>query len=167
MGILTDFFIATAEDMNALRVEQSVRDLFPTLEMKNVDSSKVEMLATLVISSRYEQKPDEKQPDFLVLVKGASEDRFISADEYNEEDPVLFDLWIERFDPAFVECLATFPDEEVFSVATQWAIRWAEFEGRPVGKNDTESLSALVQQLCQLAKRAYAEKKQMYLRTCL
>ncbi|GHO71915.1 hypothetical protein KSC_108070 [Ktedonobacter sp. SOSP1-52] len=77
------------------------------------------------------------------------------------------DLWIERFDTVFVEGLATFSAEQVLPVATQWARQLAAFDGRPVGKDDAENLSALMQQLCQLAKRAYAEGKQLYLQTCL
>ncbi|EFH88275.1 hypothetical protein [Ktedonobacter racemifer] len=165
MGILTDFFIATTEDVNTLRPEQLLRDLFPTLEMKNVDSSKVEILAKLVVGNSQEHMPNEKQPDFLVLVKGASEGEFRSPDECNEEDLMSFVLVIERFDSVFVECLAIFPAKQVLPVATQWARQWAEFDGRAVGKDDAESLSALLQQLCQFAKRALAEGKQLYLRT--
>lgn len=167
MSVLTDFFIATTEDVNALRPEQLLRDLFPTLEMNNVDSSKVEILAKLVFENSLEYAQDGKQPDFLVLVRGVSGEKFFSVDECNEEDLMSMELWIERFDPLFVERLATFPTEQALPVATQWATQWAEFDGRPVGKDDAKNLSALLQQLCQLAKRALAEGKQLYLQTCL
>jgi predicted kinase len=53
--------------------------------------------------------------------QGASEEKFRSADECNEEELMIFDLWIERFDPVFVECLAIFPAKQVLPVATPWA----------------------------------------------
>jgi hypothetical protein len=167
MSIFTDFFIATTEDVNALRRGQFLRDLFPTLEMNYVDSSKVNILAKLIVRNSQEHMPNEKQSHFLVLVKGASGEKFLSADKCNEEDLMRFDLWIERCDPIFAECLATFPAEQVLPVATQWAIQWAEFDGEPVNKDATKSLSEVIQQLCQLAKRALAEGKQLYLQTCL
>ena len=167
MGVLTDFFIATPEDVHDLRRGQRLRDLFPTLEMKNVDSIKVEILAHLVVGNSQELKLKEIRPHFLVFVKGALEEEFRFPDEFNEGDLMDFDVWIERFDPVFVEGLATFPAEQVLPVATQWARQWAAFDGRPVGKDDAESLSALMRQLCQLAKRARAEGKQLYLQTCL
>ena len=167
MSILTDFFIATTEEMNALHVEQSPRDLFPTLETNHADSSKLEILAKLIIGNPQEHMPNEKQSGFLVLVKGALGETFISVDEHNKENPMYFNLWIERLDPVFVERLATFPAEQVLPLTKQWAKQWAEFDGRPVGKNDSESLSELMQQLCQLAKRAHAERKHLYLRTCV
>lgn len=156
MSILTDFFIATPEDVDALRVEQLLRDLFPTLEMNNVDSSKVEILARLIV-----EKPRGKM---IALVKGASGEKFVSVDE---QDLMDIEQWIEQLDPVFVECLASVSAEQVPHVAIQWAIKWAEFDGRPVGKDDSESLSQLVGELCQLARRARAEGKQMYIRTCV
>jgi hypothetical protein len=167
MGALTDFFIATPEDVNDLRRGQRLRDLFPTLEMKNVDSSKLEILAQLVVGNSQELKMEEIRPDFLVLVKGALEEEFRFPEEFHEGELMDFNMWIERFDPVFVEGLATFHTEEVLPVAAEWARQWAVFDGRPVGKDDTESLSALIQQLCQLATRARAEGKQLYLQTCL
>lgn len=167
MGVLTDFFIATPEDVNDLRIGQRLRDLFPTLEMNNVDSIKVEILAQLVVGNSQELKLEEIRPHFLVFVKGALEEEFRFPDEFNEGDPMAFDLWIERFDPVFVKDLATFPAEQVLPVATQWARQLAAFDERPVGKDEAESLSALMQQLCQLATRARAEEKQLYLKICL
>lgn len=167
MGILTDFFIASPEDMNTLRREQPLRDQFSTLETKRVDSSKVEILARLVVGNALEPMPHEQPPRFLVFVKGASGDKFRSIDECNEEELTSFDLWIERFDPVLVKCLAIFPAEQVLAVSTQWAKQWAEFDGRPVGKDDAESLAALMQHLCQFAQRALAEGKELYLQTCL
>lgn len=167
MSVLTDFFIATPEDVNALRPGQLLRDLFPTLEMNNMDSFKVEILAQLVVGNSQELKLKEIRPHFLVFVKGALEEEFRFPDEFNEGDLLDFVLWIERFDPVFVEGLATFPAEHVLPVATQWARQWAEFDGRSVGKDAAENLAAFMQQLCQLAKRALAEEKQLYLRTCL
>lgn len=167
MGALPDFFIATPEDVNDLRRGQRLRDLFPTLEMKNVDSIKVEILAQLVVGNSQELKLEEIRPHFLVFVKGAVEEEVRFPDEFNEGDLMDVDLWIERFDPVFVEGLATFPAEHVLPVAPQWARQWAAFDGRPVGKDAAESLSALMQQLCQFATRARAEGKQLYLQTCL
>jgi hypothetical protein len=159
MSILTDFFIATPEDVDALSVEQLLRDLFPILETNNVDSSKIEILAHLIV-----ENPQEKM---IVLVKGAAGEKFVSVDRWDEKDLIGLEQWIERLDPVFVECLASISAEQVPHIATQWAIQWAEFDGRPVGKNDSESVSELMRQLCQLAKRARAEEKQMYLRTCV
>ena len=168
MGALTDFFIATPEDVNDLRTGQLLRDLFPTLEMKNVDSMKLEILAQIVTGNSQELELEELlRSRFLVLVKGSLGGEFRLPDEFNEGDPMDFDLWIERFDPAFVEGLATFPAEQVLPAATQWAEQWAAFDGRAVGKDDAVSLAALMQQLCQLATRARAEGKQLYLQTCL
>ncbi len=159
MSILTDFFIATPEEVDVLRVEQSLRDPVPTLEMNNVDSSKIEILARIIV-----EKPQGKM---IALVKGASGEKFVPVDELDEQDLMDMEQWIEQLEPVFVECLASIAAEQVSHVATQWAIQWAEFDGRVVGKDDPESLSQLVRQLCQLAKRARAEGKQMYLRTCL
>ncbi|GHO71917.1 hypothetical protein KSC_108090 [Ktedonobacter sp. SOSP1-52] len=71
MSVLTDFFIATPEDVNDLRRGQLLRDLFPMLEMNNVDSIKVEILAQLVVGNFQEHKLKEIRPHFLALVKGA------------------------------------------------------------------------------------------------
>lgn len=165
MSLLTDFFIATTEDMNTLRRGQPLRDLFPMLEMNNVDSSKIEMLAKLVIGNSQEHMPNEKQLDFLVLMKGVSGETSLSADECHEENLMNFDLSIEYFDPVFVACLAIVPATQVLTAATQWARQWAEFDRRPVGKDDAEDLSALMQQLCQFSKKALAEGKQLLLVT--
>lgn len=159
MSILTDFFIATSAEVDVLRVEQSLQDLFPTLEANNVDSSKAEILARIIV-----EKPQGKM---IALVKGTSGEKFVSVDELDEQDLMGLAQWIEQLDLVFVECLASVSAEQVPNVATQWAIKWAEFDGRPVGKNDTEGLSELIQRLRQLAKRARAEEKQMYLRTCV
>jgi hypothetical protein len=167
MGVLTDFFIATPEDVHDLRRVQRLRDLFPTLEMNNVDSIKVEILAQLVVGNFQELKLKEIRPHFLAFVKGASAETFLSADECSEEELMNIELWIDRFDPVFVERLATFPAEHVLLVATQWARQWAAFEGRPVRKEDAERLSVVMQQLCQFATRARTEGKHLYLQTCL
>jgi hypothetical protein len=167
MGALTDFFIATPEDVNDLRRGQPLRDLFPTLEMKNVDSSKLEILAQLVVGNWQDLTQEERQPSPLVLVKGALGEEFRFPDEFHQGDRMDFDFWIQRFHPVFVEALATFPAEQALPVATQWARQWAAFDGRPLGEDDTASLSALLQQLCQLATRARAEGKQLYLQTSL
>src|SRR5579884_1440427 len=73
MSILTDFFIATPEEVDVLRVEQSLRDPVPTLEMNNVDSSKIEILARIIV-----EKPQGKM---IALVKGASGEKFVPVDE--------------------------------------------------------------------------------------
>ena len=121
MSVLTDFFIATPKEVSDLRRGQLLRDLFPTFEMNNVDSSKVEILAHLVVGNSQELKLTEMRSHFLVLVKGALEEEFRYPDEFKEGDLMDFDLWIERFEPVFVEGLATFLTEQVLPVATQWA----------------------------------------------
>lgn len=159
MSILTDFFIATPDELNNLSTEQLTRDRFPTFETNNVDSSKIEMLARLVV--------ENVQRDMMVLTAGAAGQNFVSIDGWNKEDLASFEQWIERFDPVFVECLASFPTEQMPHVATQWAAQWEKFNGYPAGTYSAESLVDLMRQLCDLAKQACAEQKQMYLWTRL
>lgn len=159
MSILTDFFIANADELDSLHVELLLRDQVPTLEMNNVDSSKIELLADLMV--------ENAQGKMLVLARSAVRQKFVSVDGWSEEDFMDLEQWIERFDPVFVERLAIFPAEQMSRVATQWATRWEEFDGQPAGTYSAESLVELMRQLCDLARQAYTEKKQMYLRTCL
>ena len=157
MGLLTDAFIATEAELAATRFEGSSapRDFFPTVPGKNLDPVKLGLLEAIVT----EQEPD---PETLTEMF----DQPIRGDESTEE-------WIDLFSERFVARLAELTEASISHYGARWASieEWHSPRAKPLTPKDAAAHSAHVthylQALCQLARRAQAEEKRMYLWTCL
>ena len=157
MGLLTDAFIATEAELAATRFEGSSApgDFFPTVQGKNIDPVKLALLEAIVI----EQEPD---PETLIEMIGQP----IRGDESTEQ-------WIDLFSERLVTRLAELTEASISHYGARWASieEWRGPRAKPLTPKDAATHSANVTQylqaLCQLARRAQAEGKHMYLWICL
>lgn len=157
MGLLTDAFIATEAELAATRFEGSSApgDFFPTVQGKNIDPVKLALLEAIVT----EQEPD---PETLIGMIGQP----IRRDESTEQ-------WIELFSERLVTRLAELTEASISYYGARWASieEWRGPRAKPLTQKDAATHCANVTQylqaLCQLARRAQAEGKRMYLWICL
>src|SRR5260370_33232793 len=158
MGLLTDAFIATEAELAATRFEGSSapRDFFPTVLGKNLDPVKLTLLEAIVT--------EQEEPD-----PGTLADMFdqpIRGDESTEE-------WIYLFSERLVTRFAELTEASIRHYGARWASieEWRGPRAKPLTPKDAATYSANVTQylqaLCQLARRAQAEGKRMYLWICL
>jgi hypothetical protein len=159
MGILTDVFIATEAELAATQFEGSgtPSDFFPTVQGKYFDPVELAVLEAIVT----EQKQD---PGTLTGMISQP----IRGDESSEQ-------WINLFSERLVTRLAELTEASISHYGARWASsieeEWRGPRAKPLTQKDAATHSADVTQylqaLCQLARRAQAEGKRMYLWTCL
>ncbi len=158
MGLLTDAFIATEAELAATRFEGSSapRDFFPTVLGKNLDPVKLTLLEAIVT--------EQEEPDPGTLTEMF--DQPIRGDESTEQ-------WIYLFSERLVTRLAELTEASISHYGARWASieEWRGPRAKPLKPKDAARHSANVTQylqaLCQLARRAQAEGKRMYLWICL
>lgn len=158
MGLLTDVFIATETELAATRFEGSSApgDFFPTVQGKNLDPVKLALLEAIVT---------EQEPDPETLIEMISQPP-IRGDGSTEE-------WIYLFSERLVARLAELTEASISHYGARWASieEWHSPRAKPLTPKEAAAHSAHVthylQALCQLARRAQAEGKRMYLWTCL
>lgn len=157
MGLLTDVFIATEAELAATRFEglNAPSDFFPTVQGKNIDPVKLAFLEVIVT---------EQEPDPETLAGMISQP--IRGDESTEE-------WIILFSEKLVTRLAELTEASSSHYGAKWASieEWRDLQAKPLTPKDTAThranITQYLQALCQLAKRAQAEGKCMYLWICL
>ena len=156
MGLLTDAFIATEAELAATRFEGSPRDFFPTVPGKNFDLVELALLEAIVTEQ------EEPEPETLTEMF----DQPIRGDDSTEQ-------WIYLFSERLVTRLAELTEASISQYGARWASieEWRGPRANPLTPKDAATHSANVTQylqaLCQLARRAQAEGKRMYLWICL
>lgn len=142
MGILTDAFVASASDLDALRPGVGgPAAFFPTLQAKGMDPVKLASLEALLAPPAREWDEDG-----------------LLAREWEEQ-------WVYRLPASLAHALVALPADEIPRMAREWA---ATEEWRLDGvdlTNDVsvEGLAALISGLRQLASQALQDRKDLYL----
>ena len=148
MGLLTDAFIATEEELAAVQPGKhgGPMDFFPTLQAKRVDAIKLVLLEAIVM--------EQPLPDTDALAQTISQ-RIISGDGTTEQ-------WIYQFPDEVVKRLASLTLAEVTHYGELWADEaWRDYRGRP--PDDIVGLVEYLYSLCDLAEQAQTEGKHLYM----
>jgi hypothetical protein len=161
MGILTDAFVATEEQMRAADLAMGPDTVFPALQSKNIDDLKLAMLDALVTRrgiADLERDPDvfaNYSEERIVLVRDIGRERGMGDES---EGP-----WISRFPDTLVLRLAELSPENVTHYGTAWAASeaWRDYRGRM--PDDISGIIEYLRELCQLARLAVAEQKRMFM----
>lgn len=142
MGILTDAFVASASELDALRPGAGgPAAFFPTVQAKGMDPVKLEALEDIIAAPARPQNADG------MLVR-----------EWEEQ-------WLYRLPASLARALVELPPDEIPRVAREWA---ATEEWRLDGVDSTDEASvagvaALIGGLRQLAWQARQDGKALYL----
>ncbi|HZR44612.1 MAG TPA: hypothetical protein VFB12_31160 [Ktedonobacteraceae bacterium] len=147
MGILTDTFIATEAELAATQFEGSGGPInwFPTVQGKNIDPVKLALLEAIVTG----QDPDD--PDVVTGMIGQP------IRESEEE-------WICPFSDRLAAKLADLTTAEISRYGTIWASskEWSD-PRESLATDAAHYITLYLQEICQLAVRAKAEGKHMYM----
>ena len=142
MGILTDAFIASASELDALRPGAGgPAALFPTVQAKRMDPVKLASLEALLA-------PPARDWD---------EDGMLMR-EWEEQ-------WIYRLKSSLAHGLVALPADEIARVAREWAAteEWRLDGVDPANDASVADLAALIAGLRQLAWQARQDAKDLYL----
>jgi hypothetical protein len=174
MGLLTDVFIATEAELAATRFEGSPGNFFPTVYGKNFDPPELAWLEAIVT---------EREQDLDTIIEMI--DQPIRGDESTEE-------WIYLFSERLVARLAELTEASISHYGVRWAEEWLGQRAKPLTPKKSmpgwkriwlrvwrgpgakpltpkdaamhsANVTHYLQALCQLARRAQADGKRMYL----
>ena len=134
MGILSDFFLATPDQLSQLDISRGPVTTLPTVQARRIDLVK---LATL-------QEVIEQSASFGELV-GALD----SSMEGDEDGP-----WVVPVSQSIVSALATANDDEL----AQFATAWAETDEWIADGGTAPDLQLLLTQLSRLARQTTTER---------
>lgn len=167
MGILTDAFIATdAEVAAADFANKSPSELFPTVEAKRVDTVKLGKLEAIMAGANPVTIDQQDPQEFVIKLEREFpfiRDIGVELGEGETSDGP----WVCRFSDPMVGRLAELSPTEVTRYGQAWA---ATEEWQAYGVLSSNAISSIVEylrELSQLAKRAQAEDKNVYMWICL
>lgn len=145
MGLLTDAFIATQEELAAVLSKDyfNPSSFFPTMQSKNIDIFMLTTLEAIVIQEEF--------PSINASIETIQER---ITGEYDGP-------WIYRLPDTLVERLANLTSAEVIHNGQAWgAAIQHDYEKHPP---DVSGIVPYLQELCQLAKHPSLERKHMYM----
>ena len=162
MGLLTDVFIASREDMMAADLaNNSPSELFPTLSAKRVDPMKFMLLDAIVAGE--DAAAIETDP---AAFAARLDERFRCVRDLGEEMDTDAWAWVYELPIGLAKALGRLTSAEIGSVGTRWA---RTQEWRADGVATAQAIASIIQylnNLCQLAARAQREGKCMFLWMC-
>lgn len=140
MGILSDIFISTDQQVQLLASDQSPIPTLPGIVAKSIDPVKLAKLWCLLTKQRFS----------LELI-----DDFLLVRELSTEGP-----WIFRLPADLANKLIGQQPEHILQLGQAWAVTTAEFQ---LDGWATSDVIKLLQDMFHLAKRAAQNKEQLYL----
>jgi hypothetical protein len=143
MGVLTDFIVADASDAKKLGDQ---RETFDGLDAKGIDQVRMGTLYALLTSTEY-------SPAFLV-----TEESF--AYSASEDGP-----WVQPIPGDMVQLLAKMSPPERQRIGDEW-FKTEEFDPK-FSHWTRDDVSWFLNEIQQLASRAVAEGKTLFMWTCL
>ncbi|EFH83434.1 hypothetical protein [Ktedonobacter racemifer] len=147
MDLTSDAFIATEIELEETQFmsQGNPGQFFPTMQGKNVDPLMLAQLELIVTD----------------VEKGSLHDILASLDERMLGEAESTERWVYQFPTPLTTRLAALQDAEISRYGAQWGAtkEWQSKKGLP----PTEAATQFLQQLCQLAVRAHAETKNMYM----
>lgn len=149
MGLLTDAFIATEEELAAVLSQDHFSPIkfFPTVQSKNIDDFMLTRLEAIVMQEEFPSLDAE-----IAIIK----QRMIGDDD---------GPWIHRFLDTLVERLAHLTAAEIIHNGQAWgAAIQHNYEKQPP---DVSGIVPYFRELCQLAKHAPSERKHIYMDVAL
>jgi hypothetical protein len=146
VGILTDFFVAAEDEIDAGVVEDGPADRFPTVEAKSVDDVKITALNAIATGRSYEVDDgsfDRIYPETRLVRDGG------------EEGP-----WVIRFPAPLIDALAEADAARIAEINQAWT---QTEEWTLEGVSDPEETRWIVDGIARLARDAQAAGKDVYL----
>lgn len=143
MGVLTDFIVADASDAQKLGDQ---RETFVGLEAKGIDQVRMGTLYALLTNSEYDRS-------FLV-----SEESFIYT--ASDDGP-----WVQAIPDDMVQRLAKMSPSERQRIGDDW-YKTEEFNPK-YSRWTREDVSWFLNEVQQMASRAIADSKTLFMWTCL
>jgi hypothetical protein len=146
VGILTDFFVATDDDIDDALVEEGPADRFPTVEAKTIDDVKITSLNAIATGRSYDVDDgsfDRIYPETPLIRDGG------------EEGP-----WVFRLPTPLLSALSGADAARLTEINEAWAQteEWALD-----GVTDPEETRQLVNDVARLARDAQTAEKGVYL----
>ncbi|HEX6818452.1 MAG TPA: hypothetical protein VF120_08760 [Ktedonobacterales bacterium] len=151
MGILTDVFVATEEEMAAADFTLGVpTDLLPVIEAKGVDTVPLGVLNALVSA----QHLGDTEADVQAFVAGLERDFPCVRD--------LGEHWVHHLLDSLTMRLAQFAPTEIERVGAQWA-RTEELGGPNAATSYVAGIVDYLGRLCRLCAQAAQDDKNVYM----
>ena len=144
MGLLTDFFIAAPSDIDVLDISQSPVGRFPGLEAKRTDPVKIVQLQCCIDGRTFEEH--------LPLL-----------DEMSVRDDGQEGPWLFRVPQILCDALASATPDDIDRHGRAWA---ATEEWTADGGTAADIVPYLAE-IAQLASRAKAEQRSLFMWMCL
>lgn len=137
MSVLSDFFLATPQEVQTCSEEDVLNNRFPILLAKNLTPTELASLEQILLGT-----------DFGPLMKNL--DHALVRD-FGTEGP-----WIYPVRPALVETLVNLPSTEIAEVASAWAATEELRRASPAG------LAEFLEELCELVRQPRPNGEQLY-----
>lgn len=159
MGILTEIFIATEAEVAAASFGDSgPATQFPMLQAKGIDPVALANLSAII--SDLDASTLDSQP--LVIAEEAHIVRDLGAEAGGSE----YENFVVRLPVELMVQLTTLTATDISHHATAWADTFWRTTPEPTPAF-IAGITAYLEQLCQLAKRARDEQKMLYLWVCV
>ncbi len=144
VGLLSDFFIATQAEVDALDIARSPAGSLPTLQARSIEVVKLTQLQCIVDGSQFS---DHLKELGSMIVRSADDDG----------------PWVILVPDVVTRTLAQSEASELQRIAIAWAStdEWQRDRAKP------KDIVSLIQGLGTLAKRAKVDNREMYLWACL